>query len=108
MVNESKQYLNKENYNKLSVSPEIQEILEIPKCNLPSVTNILNITMSEQSKAALENWKKSMIEKLGEDGFNLYSRGKIKRENINFNRIHGLDIFHEGYTILIYIINFMN
>ncbi|XP_060835698.1 mitochondrial genome maintenance exonuclease 1-like [Rhopalosiphum padi] len=75
MVNDSKQNLNQEYYEKLTVEiPSEMIIHETPKRDLPSVTNILNTTMSEKSKAALENWKKSMIEKLGEDGFNKYSR----------------------------------
>ncbi|XP_022181381.1 mitochondrial genome maintenance exonuclease 1-like [Myzus persicae] len=75
MVNDSKQYLNQEYYSKLTAElPSEMIIHETPKRDIPSVTNILITTMSEKSKAALENWKKSMIEKLGEDGFNKYSR----------------------------------
>lgn len=78
MVNDSKQNLNQEYYGKLTIEmPSEMIIHETPKRDLPSVTNILNTTMSEKSKAALENWKKSMIEKMGEDGFNKYSRGNI-------------------------------
>lgn len=77
MVNDSKQNLNEEYYEKFIVSSETI-IQETPKLNLPSVTNILNVTMSEKSRAALEYWKKNMIEKLGEDGFNKYSRGKMR------------------------------
>jgi len=78
MVNDSKQNLNLEYYNKLTAEmPSEMIIHETPKHDMPSVTNILNTTMSEKSKAALENWKNSMIEKLGEDGFNKYSRGNI-------------------------------
>lgn len=78
MVNDSKQSLNAEYYEHFiaTVSSEII-VQEIPKRVLPSVTNILNVTMSEKSKTALENWKKNMIKKLGEDGFNKYSKGKI-------------------------------
>jgi len=79
MVNDSKQNLNQEYYRKLIAErPSEMIIHETPKRgDIPSVTNILNTTMSEKSKAALENWKKSMTEKLGEDGFNKYSRGNI-------------------------------
>jgi len=76
MVNDSKPNLNDEYYSKFIVSSETT-VKETPKRNLPSVTNILNVTMSEKSKAALENWKKNMIEKLGEEGFNKYSKGKM-------------------------------
>jgi len=87
MVNDSKQNLSQENYGKLTAEmPSEMIIYETPKRDIPSVTNILNTTMSEKSKAALENWKKSMIEKLGEDGFNKYSRGKIcvLKKQLNF------------------------
>lgn len=79
MVDDSKRCLNEEYYAMFTASSVSSEtiIQEIPKRVLPSVTNILNVTMSEKSKAALENWKKNMIEKLGEDGFNKYSKGKI-------------------------------
>jgi len=87
MVNDSKQYLNQEYYRKLTAEMHSEMIIqETPKRDIPSVTNILNTTMSEKSKAALENWKKSMIEKLGEDGFNKYSRGNIcvLKKQLNF------------------------
>jgi hypothetical protein len=31
--------------------------------------------MSASARAALDRWKKKMIEELGEDGFNVYSQG---------------------------------
>lgn len=78
MVNDSKQNLNQEYYGKLNAEMPSEIIIqETPKRDLPSVTNILNATMSAKSKAALENWKNSMIEKLGEAGFSKYSRGNI-------------------------------
>jgi len=79
MVNDSKQNLNQKYYIKLTAETPSEMIShDSPKrADLPSVTNILNTTMSEKSKAALENWKKCMIEKLGEDGFNKYSKGNI-------------------------------
>lgn len=76
MVNDLKQNLNKEYYENFTVSSETI-VCATPKRDLPSVTNILNVTMSEKSRAALENWKIKMIEKLGIDGFNKYSKGKI-------------------------------
>lgn len=80
MVDDSKRCLDEEYYVMFTASsvPSETVIQEMPKRVLPSVTNILNVTMSEKSKAALENWKKNMIEKLGEDGFNKYSKGKIR------------------------------
>lgn len=84
MVDDSKLDLNEEYYQKFAVAACHDEVIvrESPPKSaavvVPSVTSILNATMSEKSKAALEKWKRSMIEKLGEDGFNVYSRGKIR------------------------------
>jgi len=88
MVNDSRQNLNHEYYRKLIAEKPAEIIIHetSKRGDIPSVTNILNTTMSEKSKAALENWKKSMIEKLGDDGFNKYSRGNIcvLRKQLNF------------------------
>lgn len=85
MLDDSKQNLNQENYEKFTAVPSDTIVHETRKRDLPSVTNILNVTISEQSKAALERWKKNMIEKLGEDGFNEYSKGKLHIFKIGFN-----------------------
>lgn len=86
MVNETKQNLNEQFYEQFSTTVSEKVVHEVPKrSDLPSVTNILNVTMSEKSKAALERWKKNMIEKLGEDGFAEYSRGKIRVLKISVN-----------------------
>jgi hypothetical protein len=81
MVDHSKRDLNEEYYQQFvaAVCHDKVIVRKSSECDVvPSVTNILNATMSEKSKAALENWKRSMIEKMGEDGFNEYSRGKIR------------------------------
>lgn len=78
MVNDSKQNLNEQYYETLTAVASETIVHEIPKLDIPSVTKILNVTMSTQSKIALEKWKQKMIEKLGEDGFNKYSRGISK------------------------------
>lgn len=77
-MNDSKQNLNERYYETLTTVASETIVQETPKRDLPSVTNILNVTMSAQSKMALENWKKNMIEKLGEEGFNKYSKGIYK------------------------------
>ncbi|XP_015114558.1 mitochondrial genome maintenance exonuclease 1 [Diachasma alloeum] len=41
---------------------------------LPGVTRILNKTMSEEAKLILEKWKQKMILKLGDEGFDEYSK----------------------------------
>jgi len=43
---------------------------------LPSVTRILSDTMSDSAKAALEQWKQKMIAQLGEEGFQIFNKGK--------------------------------
>jgi len=45
----------------------------------PSVTRILSQTMSPESKLALEAWKKRMIEKLGQDGFQMHQKGMFDK-----------------------------
>lgn len=45
------------------------------KVVFPSVTKILSETMSDESKAALERWKKNMIAELGEQGFFIFNKG---------------------------------
>lgn len=42
----------------------------------PSVTRILNATMSDASRTALEKWKKKLVAELGEEGFEEFHRGK--------------------------------
>lgn len=41
----------------------------------PSVTKILMQSMSPESKLALEAWKERMIEKLGQEGFEMHQKG---------------------------------
>lgn len=43
--------------------------------HLPSVTHIMNETMSDLSKFYLERWKKKIISELGEEGFNKLQEG---------------------------------
>jgi len=45
----------------------------------PSVTKILTQTMSPESKLALEEWKKRMIEQLGEHGFQMHQKGMLDK-----------------------------
>lgn len=45
----------------------------------PSVSKVLNATMSEGSRAALARWRSKLIEQLGEEGFNKYYRGMYIR-----------------------------
>lgn len=43
----------------------------------PSVTLILNKTMSDESRSVLEKWKQERIAEMGEEEFNRYYEGKL-------------------------------
>jgi hypothetical protein len=47
----------------------------------PSVSKILNATMSESSRAALKKWRQKMISELGEEGFLNHHRGMLGLHN---------------------------
>uniref|UniRef100_UPI00398F3F96 mitochondrial genome maintenance exonuclease 1 n=1 Tax=Pristiophorus japonicus TaxID=55135 RepID=UPI00398F3F96 len=49
------------------------------KANLPSVTRILQLTMSLQQAFYLERWKRRMITELGHDGFKEYTKNILNR-----------------------------
>ncbi|XP_068628411.1 mitochondrial genome maintenance exonuclease 1-like isoform X2 [Battus philenor] len=44
---------------------------------IPSVTLVLNKTMTEESKAALEKWKQERIAELGQDEFNKFCEAQL-------------------------------
>ncbi|XP_077290993.1 mitochondrial genome maintenance exonuclease 1-like [Arctopsyche grandis] len=47
--------------------------------NFPSVTRVLDQTMSEESRAALEKWKQEKIEELGLEGFEKFNKTQLER-----------------------------
>lgn len=47
------------------------------RSHLPSVTRILQQTLSQQQIFLLERWKKKMIAQLGEEGFKEYSQSRF-------------------------------
>ncbi|XP_041059687.1 mitochondrial genome maintenance exonuclease 1 [Carcharodon carcharias] len=49
------------------------------KTNLPSVTRILQLTMSLEQAFYLERWKRRMITELGRDGFEEYTKNILNR-----------------------------
>lgn len=55
----------------------ISYLSELKNYNFPSVTYILNQTMSPANLAALQRWKMKMIAELGEEGFKKYQRDII-------------------------------
>lgn len=48
---------------------------DLETIKFPSVTKILTQTMSQESKLALEAWKERMIQKLGQEGFEMHQKG---------------------------------
>ncbi|EZA49123.1 hypothetical protein X777_12536 [Ooceraea biroi] len=70
-----------ESFKESTQSTEILSIsgLDDPKTfKFPSVTKILTHTMPLESKLALEAWKKRMIEKLGEEGFEMHQKALLE------------------------------
>lgn len=67
--------------NKQETSTQSTEILSISgrddleTIKFPSVTKILTQSMSQESKLALEAWKERMIQKLGQEGFEMHQKG---------------------------------
>ncbi|XP_078086281.1 mitochondrial genome maintenance exonuclease 1 [Mustelus asterias] len=60
-------------------------VLQLPlqrdcsKTSLPSVTRILQLTMSLEQAFYLERWKRRMITELGQDGFKEYTKNILNR-----------------------------
>lgn len=50
--------------------------ISLQKTKMPSVTRILQQTMSPQQAFYLERWKQKMIQELGKDGFAEYTKSK--------------------------------
>lgn len=89
--------LNESKNTESMMSPEsIRNIL--PNCKhvsnrkdyllYPSVSKILNATMSDSSRAALRRWRLKMISELGEEGFLTHYRGLLDRGSLFHAAIH--------------------
>jgi len=63
----------------LAKREKVLENASLPASKFPSVTKILQTSMSEQGKANLERWKAGMVKKLGEVGFIQYQRSLFER-----------------------------
>ncbi|XP_076661551.1 mitochondrial genome maintenance exonuclease 1 [Halictus rubicundus] len=59
------------------------------KSGIPSVSVILRETMPLKAKAALELWKKNMIEKLGQQEFNVYCQELLRNGRLLHSCIQG-------------------
>ena len=63
-------------------SPNVTEVLRLPypkSSLLPSVTRILQATMSEESRTVLARWEAKMIRELGEEGFRQHKKENFER-----------------------------
>ncbi|KAF4526027.1 hypothetical protein B566_EDAN000820, partial [Ephemera danica] len=59
---------------------EAYDIVSMQKRHhLPSVSKILNATMSEGARMALQRWRSKLIEQLGEEGFLRYNQGQMSQ-----------------------------
>nr|CAD7441340.1 unnamed protein product [Timema bartmani] len=54
----------------------------------PSVSKILNATMSESAQAALDRWRNKMIAQLGEEGFLEYHKGLLSKGSLFHSTVH--------------------
>jgi len=66
----------------VDTSPTLTEVLRLPypkSSLLPSVTRILQATMSEESKAVLARWEARMIRELGVEGFKQHKKDTFAR-----------------------------
>lgn len=75
------------------VESEVQEVrhkeldANFPTKNFPSISQVLQGSMSEVSQSALNNWKAEKTAELGEVGFVEYQRGLFRRGSILHQRI---------------------
>jgi len=66
----------------VDTSPSLTEVLRLPypkSSLLPSVTRILQATMSEESRAVLARWEARMTRELGEEGFRQHKKDNFAR-----------------------------
>merc|ERR1712192_128527 len=66
----------------VDTSPSLTEVLRLPypkSSLLPSVTRILQATMSEESRAVLARWEARMTRELGEEGFKQHKKDNFAR-----------------------------
>jgi len=73
---------NDERGSLVDTSPSLTEVLRLPypkSSLLPSVTRILQATMSEESRAVLARWEARMTRELGEEGFKQHKKDNFAR-----------------------------
>jgi len=73
---------NEARWSNVDKTPSLTEVLRLPypkSSSHPSVTRILQATMSEESKAVLARWEARMIRELGEEGFRQHKKDTFER-----------------------------
>lgn len=70
LINPSKRILP------VSSDPNVPMKIGLQRTKMPSVTRILQETLSPQQVFYLERWKSKMIEELGKEGFEEYTKSK--------------------------------
>lgn len=77
-------------FNPERVPIKLRESVEtiVSPSTAPSVTRILNATMPESSKIALNAWKARMIKEMGKEGFDRYQQNLLARGRKLHQQIH--------------------
>ncbi|XP_039301319.1 mitochondrial genome maintenance exonuclease 1 [Nilaparvata lugens] len=82
LINVNKSQLNYEDCVEPVINISYESLCKNVISSLPSVGKILSETMPAAAKAALERWKKNMIDQLGEEGFQ-----KLNKENLGRGKL---------------------
>ncbi|CAH1388604.1 unnamed protein product [Nezara viridula] len=82
--NQEKKLLFKPPFKILNLGPNNDPTLRNELKFFPSVTKVMNLTIPENSRETLREWRKSMINELGENGFKSF----YKAELINGNKFN--------------------
>nr|XP_014281039.1 mitochondrial genome maintenance exonuclease 1-like [Halyomorpha halys] len=79
--NQNKKLLFKAPFRILNHGPASDPMLRSELKLFPSITKILNSTIPESSREILREWRKNMIDELGENGFKSFYKGQLINGN---------------------------